>query len=104
MDYEGTRLENTDYKLKKLRMSVQAKDAEIKDLKEHIEAITKKYEEKIDKLERSVAFWNKRYNGKIKPRSEIKTQVQGASWTTEEAPVSPSISDEGEKSNAPESN
>jgi len=97
MDYEGTRLENTDYKLKKLRMSVQQKDGEIATLKSQFEETIRGKDEKIEALQKSVLFFKKRYSATRKPREKPKSETtdnesQGAQETVGEDPESPPIS------------
>lgn len=96
MEYEGTRLENTDYKLKKLRMSVQQKDGEIAALKTQLEQTILASKEKIEALQKSVAFYKKRYTSKLtpreKPKSETTEESQGVRESVGEDSVSPPIS------------
>ena len=97
MNYEGTRLENTDYKLKKLRMSVQQKDGEIATLKSQLEETNRVKDEKIEALQKSVAFFKKRYSATRKPREKPKSETtdnesQGVRESVGEDPESPPIS------------
>ena len=97
MDYEGTRLENTDYKLKRLRMSVQQKDGEIATLKSQLEETIRVKDEKIEALQKSVAFFKKRYSATRKPREKPKSETtdnesQGVRESVGEDPESLPIS------------
>lgn len=89
-----------NYKMKKMSVMLASRDAEIKALKSQLEDTKRRATEKIDDLQRSVAYWKKRYASQVQPRSRpVETKAkdaQGVCKSMGEAPVSPSISTTGE--------
>jgi lipid A disaccharide synthetase len=85
-----------NYKMKKMSVMLASRDAEIKALKSQLEDTKRRLEEKIDDLERSAAYWKKRYSAKVQPRIkpllETKAEAQGICESMDESPVSPPIS------------
>ena len=95
---EGQRIDTGDYKLKKTRIMLASRESEIVALKSQIEEIIRKYETKVDALEKSVAFYKKRYSATRKPREKPKSETtdgesQGVHESVGEDSVSPPISD-----------
>ena len=96
-EIEGN-LGSNDYKQKKLAQTLRQKDLQIKALQSQLEETQRAAEKKIEELQKSVAFYKKRYSAKLKPREKkplVETtgdKPQGMQETAEEAPVSPPIS------------
>jgi peptidoglycan hydrolase CwlO-like protein len=98
MEIEGERIDTGNYKLKKTRMQLASREAEIASLKSLLEEKEKAFAAKVETLEKSVAFYKKRYSATRKPREKPKSETtdgesQGVQETVGEDPVSPPISD-----------
>lgn len=77
VEIEGN-LGHNDYKLRQAAQALRVKDAEINSLKSQLEETKRKAAEKIDKLERSVVFWQKKYNSNVKPKNKglVETKAE----------------------------
>jgi uncharacterized protein YxjI len=96
-EYEGQRVDNNDYLMKKMKGSLQQKDAEIAALRSRLEETIRVKDGKIEALEKSVTFFKKRYHNQLKPRDKPKSETtddesQGVSETMGEDSESPPIS------------
>lgn len=85
-------LGSNDYRQKKLAQTLRFRDAQIKALQSQLEETQRAAEKKIDELQKSVMFYKKRYQSKLKPRVETKASAQGVRESVGEDPVSPPIS------------
>ncbi len=97
IEYEGQRIDNNDYLMKRMKGSLQQKDAEIAALKSQLEETIRVKDGKIEALEKSVTFFKKRYHNTLKPRDKPRSETtddesQGMQETAGEVPASPPIS------------
>ena len=97
IEYEGQRIDNNDYLMKKMKGSLQQKDAEIAALKSQLEETIRVKDGKIDDLKRSVKFYQARVKITRKPREKPKSETtdsesQGVQETVGEDSASPPIS------------
>lgn len=97
MEYEGQRIDTSNYQLKKMRALLQVRDSEIKSLKTRLEQVQTDSKEKIEQLQKSVAFFKKRYSGAVKSREKPVVETTEKSQGVRESvamPESPPISQE----------
>lgn len=97
IEYEGQRIDNNDYLMKRMKGSLQQRDAEINTLRSRLEEAIRVRDGKIEALEKSVTFFKKRYHNTLKPRDKPRSETtddesQGVQETVGEDPVSPPIS------------
>lgn len=79
MEYSGERIDTNNYQMKKLKVMLASRDAEIETLRTLLEQTTKQKDEQIESLVKRVKFYSGKRNIKTKPRKKPLVETKAES-------------------------